>query len=416
VTPPRPVGTIASGVTALVDERGTVRPVDARWSLGWWIGADDRWHRAEREVAVRQQLVDDTPVVETAMRVPGGDIVQRVYGIRSGGDDAIVVSFENQTAVPVALTVVLDGVRKLHVDGATVHLDRRPALWFEKAPVRFAAAKDVEAVAAVVTAGDAGDAPLTLRRGAAAFVLPLAHRTTTSVVLTSAEPQSVPSLDQVVRGWKVQSDRGIRVVVPDTVLESTIDAGRRFALLAQDDALVLARYGYRDEAVAVAERQAPEIAAAADRLARSRTPDPVALRDAAEALTLAGEEQAAGIALRAASAADAAASPGVPRAELLDIRDRLLRETDDGVAVCNVVPDEWLGQGIEVHDAPTRFGPVSYAVRWHGDRPALLWDGPEGIRITAPGLDATWSSGKPKGDALLSPVAPPGTPVRLRRG
>ena len=413
-----PVGTIASGVTAQVDERGTVAPVDARWTLGWWIGADDRWHRAEREIAVRQQLVDDTPVVETAMRVPGGDIVQRVFGVRAGDDDAVVVSFENTSSVPVALTVVLDGVRKLGVDGAVVHVDRRPVLWFEKAPVRFAAGKDVEAVAAVVTTGDAGDAPVTLRRGAAAFVLPLAHRTTTSVVIGSSAPQGIPTVEQVVRGWKAQSDRGMRVVVPDAQLESTIDAGRRLALLAQDDALVLARYGYRDEAVAVAERQAPDIAAAADRLARSRTPDPVALRDAAEVLALAGEEQAAEIARRAAaSSADAAASPDrAPRAELLDIRDRLLRETDHGVAVCNVVPDDWLGQGIEVHDAPTRFGPVSFAVRWHGDRPALLWDAPEGIRITAPGLDATWSSDKPKGDALLSPVAPPGTPVSLRRG
>jgi hypothetical protein len=416
VTTSTPVGTIASGVTALVDQRGTVTPVDARWTLGWWIGADDRWHRAEQEVAVRQRLVDDTPVVETAMRVPGGDIVQRVYGVRAGDDDAVVVTFENQTSVPVALAVVLDDARRLRVDGSVVHADRRPALWFEKAPVRFAAAKDVEAVANVVTAGDAGHQPVNLRRGAAAFVLPLAHRTTTSVVISSSAPRSVPALEQVVRGWKVQSDRGMRVVVPDAALESTIDAGRRLALLAKDDALVLARYGYLDEALAVAERQAPEIASAADRLARSRTPDRVALLDAAEALALAGEEQAAEIARRAASSADAAASASVPRSQLLDVRDRLLRETDDGVAVCNVVPDEWLGQGIEVHGAPTRFGPVSFAVRWHGDRPALLWDAPEGIRITAPGLDATWSSGKPKGDALLSPVAPPGTPVSLRRG
>jgi hypothetical protein len=103
---------------------------------------------------------------------------------------------------------------------------------------------------------------------------------------------------------------------------------------------------------------------------------------------------------------------------LLDVRDRLVVETTDGipgVAMCNVVPDEWLGQGIEVHDAPTSFGPVSFAVRWHGDRPALLWDGPAGVRFTAPGLDPTWSSDRPKGDALLSPVAPPGTPVSLRR-
>ena len=93
-----------------------------------------------------------------------------------------------------------------------------------------------------------------------------------------------------------------------------------------------------------------------------------------------------------------------------------MQETDDGVALCSVIPDDWLGQGVEVHDAPTTHGLVSFAVRWHGDRPALLWDVPEGVRVSAPGLDPTWSSAQPKGDALLAPVPPPGTPVSLRRG
>ena len=39
-----------------------------------------------------------------------------------------------------------------------------------------------------------------------------------------------------------------------------------------------------------------------------------------------------------------------------------------------MLPDAWLGQGIEVHDAPTHHGVLSFAVRWHGDRPALLWE------------------------------------------
>jgi hypothetical protein len=137
------------------------------------------------------------------------------------------------------------------------------------------------------------------------------------------------------------------------------------------------------------------------------------LRDAAAVLVLAGEQQAAEVARRAADSASEGAR--LDRPELLELRDRLVCETPDGVALYPQVPDEWLGQGVEVHDAPTEHGLVSWAVRWHGDRPALLWEAPEGIRVTAPGLDPTWSSDKPKGDALLSPVAPPGTPVSLRR-
>jgi len=42
-------------------------------------------------------------------------------------------------------------------------------------------------------------------------------------------------------------------------------------------------------------------------------------------------------------------------------------------------------------------------VRWHGDRPALLWEAPPGARVTAPGLDPTWSSDAASGEVLLGP-------------
>ncbi|MGV3758786.1 MAG: hypothetical protein ACO1PW_04480, partial [Actinomycetota bacterium] len=81
------------------------------------------------------------------------------------------------------------------------------------------------------------------------------------------------------------------------------------------------------------------------------------------------------------------------------------------------VPDAWLGQGWEVHDLPTRHGRLSFAVRWHGDRPALLWqldpahDRP--VVIRAPGLDPAWHSSHPVGEDLLGPVAlPEPTPRR----
>jgi hypothetical protein len=100
------------------------------------------------------------------------------------------------------------------------------------------------------------------------------------------------------------------------------------------------------------------------------------------------------------------------------VRRLLVRETDQGgLALCTMLPDAWTGQNLEVHDAPTHHGTVSFAVRWHGDRPALLWDrkvrgGETGVvRITAPGLDPSWSSTEPKGEALLAapPAATSGT-------
>lgn len=94
------------------------------------------------------------------------------------------------------------------------------------------------------------------------------------------------------------------------------------------------------------------------------------------------------------------------------VRDLLVREEDDALVLCPTVDDSWLGQGWELHDAPTRHGQFSFAVRWHGDRPALLWellahadDPPTTLRI--PGLDPAWSTTDTAGEALLAPVALP---------
>jgi len=65
-----------------------------------------------------------------------------------------------------------------------------------------------------------------------------------------------------------------------------------------------------------------------------------------------------------------------------------------------------------VHDAPTAFGRLSYAVRWHGARPALLWDleghpGVGPVVLTAPGLDPTWQASALRGEALLGVATNP---------
>jgi hypothetical protein len=67
-------------------------------------------------------------------------------------------------------------------------------------------------------------------------------------------------------------------------------------------------------------------------------------------------------------------------------------------------PAEWKGLPVDVRDAPTRGGPVSFSVRWHGDRAALLWDAPPGSRVRAPGLDRAWASHAARGETLLAPT------------
>jgi len=97
---------------------------------------------------------------------------------------------------------------------------------------------------------------------------------------------------------------------------------------------------------------------------------------------------------------------------LTAVRHLLVQEVAGGLALCPVVPEPWLGQGWEVHGVPTAVGRLAYAVRWHGERPALLWelDAHEGLplaRLSIPGLDPGWSSTEPRGEVLLAPVAVP---------
>ena len=72
----------------------------------------------------------------------------------------------------------------------------------------------------------------------------------------------------------------------------------------------------------------------------------------------------------------------------------------------------WRGGNTEVHRLPTRHGMVSFAVRWHGPRPALLWDVDaggralgNGFRLRCPALDPYWSATELRGETLLAGAA-----------
>jgi hypothetical protein len=51
---------------------------------------------------------------------------------------------------------------------------------------------------------------------------------------------------------------------------------------------------------------------------------------------------------------------------------------------------------------------VSFGIRWHGEKPALLWEvtGPAGIKLTAGKCDPTWTSVEATGETLLLGFAP----------
>lgn len=84
----------------------------------------------------------------------------------------------------------------------------------------------------------------------------------------------------------------------------------------------------------------------------------------------------------------------------------------DGAAIelLPTMPSAWMGGEVEVLRAPRSGARFSFAIRWHGYRPALLWEvepgegsaDPMSLRLTCPGLDPDWSTDQPTGEALLS--------------
>jgi hypothetical protein len=382
------IGTVGSAKLARVDPHGLVTPADARWSLDWWIGADDRWHRPADEPSARQSLVESVPVVRTAVRVPGGDAVQHAYAV---GGDLAVVDVANESPSPFVLALVVRGARDLAVDGAIVSLDGRPALVTHAPPSRWAVG-EVGTTEEVVRSGRAVSGPVPRRhersgRLEAAFLYPVAHRATFRAALRlgsagePVDPARLPGPDDAVRGWAAQLGRGMQVELPDARLAGALRAARASALLEAVidpvDPLVVAAledWGFDAEAGAAWSR----LGWRARRVAGRRTKE-------------------------AGHWSDVAAQGGRGAPLLLAARSLLAHEDAAGaVTLLGDLPPGWRGQPITVHDAPTRAGPVSYAVRWHGPRPALLWEAPAGTTLRAPGLDPTWTTDEPRGDALLA--------------
>jgi hypothetical protein len=384
------VGAIGSGRHVRVDEHGGVEPFGTAWSLDWWIGADDRWHRPAREPTLRQTLVDGVPVVRSAIRVPGGDAVQHVYAV--GGPDLVVIDVENASPAPFVLALVVRGAERLTLDDGAVTIDRDGGVIVTaRGPSRWAATRD-DTTEEAVTSGAATDAPFApirdrRRHLEVAFLYPVAHRSAIRFALhlgadvrhrfTTAR---LPDPSDAARGWAAHLDRGLRVDLPDPALNVALRSALAATLLAG------ARRPVAPETVAALEDWGFDTEAAA----------------AWATLGWRGRRVAAHRSSTAATGADVAAARS-DAALLIGLRALLAHEADDGtVTLLADLPTAWRGHSVDVRDAPTRSGLVSYAVRWHGPRPALLWEAPPGVQLRAPGLDPGWATLDPSGEALLA--------------
>ncbi|MFA5566219.1 MAG: hypothetical protein WC184_09835 [Acidimicrobiia bacterium] len=269
-----PVGTLGSPEHAIVDPRGLVTPWPGGWSLDWWAGADDRWRLPAREGGVRQVLHGNAPIVETTMRVPGGDFVERVWAFHdSETGPTLAVEFANESKAPLALAIAIrpfgvlghHRVGTVEVTDSMVSVDGRLAMWLPKPAHRSAAASFVDGdVARVVMTGGASSSASTVSRceagfAQAALIYPLSHSASLRVLIplrsltpseVSTAPAVVPPYDAVARGWQSHVGRGTRIVVPDQILGDTFERARTQMLLVSPG-VDLAHGDMRDAAAVV---------------------------------------------------------------------------------------------------------------------------------------------------------------------
>lgn len=374
------IGTLGGRARAHVDGAGGLS-FDDDTVLQWWIGASDRWRVPAHEASVRQTRVRGAPVVETRVRVPGGDAVHRVYAVAG---DVFVVEVDNDSSLPFALA------------------------WSRP----------------IVTSRVPGPLPPADQIGLpdSAVAFGVAHRTTFRGAIGGVEAGDVAGLagaDAVAAGWITHLSRRTRLELPDAARMDAIVADRAEIVLAP---LPDARHDSEQFVLTVSELSAmgfditehvDAVAAATRRLAKQGRWG--ALGAAARVMRSAGEHRA-GTDIDELLASSSARSPAggeivtaTAAGSLAALRAELVDDRTGEVILLPHFREAWRGAPMAVYDLATRHGRLSYAVRWHGDRPALLWElddtGP--IRIVAPALDAAWHAEQRRGEALLS-VPPAG--------
>lgn len=367
--------------------------------LAWHVAADDRWHSPGSEVSVRQHRIAGTPVVETRLRIPDGDAVQRVWSVPEAGG-LTVIEVENESPLPVAVAFA----------GTSVVTERPPA--------------EVSI--------------LGIELPADAVVLPLGHRTSVRVAIAhdparmanASLPRLAPA-GAVVRGWSTVVDRASRLELPDAVLAEAVTAARCDLLLAGPvdaasdpagfllDVAELVRLG--DDPGA----WLPEIVGPLGKVARHESAEADRVLLVCERMALAAADgRAAGDIARIRARRNAGSVPGggsrpAPFAEIRrgDSLGRFVaqveqRLADGGALLPSGIPNRWLGTSFEVHGIPIGASTsVSFAVRWHGERPAVLWE-QQGtpLPLSAPVVDPGWHTAEASGEALWP--APP-QPTRI---
>ena len=412
------LGIRGGGWNAIVNERGSIRLNDGSPVLDWHIAADDRWHDPSTEPSVRQTRRAGVPVVETRLRIPGGDAIQRVYAVADAGG-LVVIEITNESTLPIAVAFT------------------RPDLISSRTP------------------SPRGAQGIELPVGSVVF--PVAHGSTLRVALSAplnvanesanVDVERLPSFEQLQKGWLKAVEQAGYVIVPEGAVAPLVARLRSDALIlsgheiedwgigaggdcANDPVAYmltlqeLLRMGEKltGDSAQIRVDHAARLAQCVETLLKDHKKSSVLPWDVERALFAAqfvfarmGENRAADDVAAAQLRMSSAAEP--PNVMPTDIRaiawveEKMVAVQRDGSVQIfgRGIPRLWLGANLECHRVSA--GPmhtVSFGIRWHGEKPALLWEvaGPAGIKLTAGKCDPTWTSVEATGETLLLGFAP----------
>ncbi len=457
-----PVGTLDSGPLALIDERGLICWDDGRWSLDWWIRTDEGWRYPSKVRSVRQ-TVGPTPVIQTLFAVPGGDVIATAYAVQTSSAPAVAVHYTNESPTPVALALALrpideQGVGRIdHVKvyDNTISVDGAVCLATDRIPASTVAVSGFAALAPAVERANAepsSEVSSSDGSAQAAMIFPMPHHSSLRVVLATDGAHRVggdlPTLEAIEKGWSAHLEQFLTVEVEGSPVGTELTlAARRLATSVRGGSVVRPR-GHdgswsimADLTVADALLEIGDTNPAAEivldaldgdrlltlsKLERNTAFDsfvrlwqltrrPELLEAASETLDIPQEALAAATPPPASRVAPSPEStteawPVTAARSALDLRSRFVAEVGGELHLLAGFDPAWRGRQIDVRNAVTAAGIVSFSLRWHGTRPALLWHvephlgGDENIAtvVRVPSLDEVWQSGEADGEALLA--------------
>ncbi|MBC95801.1 hypothetical protein CL649_02920 [bacterium] len=213
--------------------------------LCWGVGADDRWHFSEERASIRQSVDSNEITTLTRMRVPGGDITQRVEVIPWGGQSVTKLEFYNETPIPVAISIMLLNFGPVEINSRTVSIDAKPVIASSKTPrmlINGLGYQDITDRIVNAELEDIRTSKLSTNSPSddSALIFPLPHSTKLELLINNEDLDNLPDIERspsfndVSNGWQKHFESGMEIQTDDNRLTSVLNTARRHLLIGSD--------------------------------------------------------------------------------------------------------------------------------------------------------------------------------------